>query len=57
MLVNFLKTIFAYFIISLISLNFVLSQDLTRQEPIEKIVYFKGVTGQFHYYEPRDLTF
>ena len=31
------------------------SQDLTRQDPIEKIIYFKGKAGESHYYEPNEL--
>ena len=31
------------------------SQDLTKQEPIEKIIYFKGKHGEVHYYEPNRL--
>ena len=57
MFANILKMILAYFILILVSLNFAISQDLTRQEPIEKIVYFKGVSGESHYYEPSELTF
>ena len=45
MLVYFFKIIFTNFIIILTYLNFAVSQDLTRQDPIEKIVYFKG--GEF----------
>ena len=57
MSVNILKTILAYFVLSLVYLNLAVSQDLTRQEPIERIVFFKGVTGEYQYYEPSDLTF
>ena len=57
MFVYFYKTIFTYFIIILIYINFSVSQDLTRQDPIEKIVYFKGVSGESHYYEPSELIF
>ena len=52
-----LKIIFTYFIISFSFINYVISEDLTRQEPIEKVVYFKGVSGESHYYEPSELTF
>ena len=52
---HILKSIIVYFFISLYCLNFSLSQDLTRQDPIKKIVYFKGVSGESHYYEPNEL--
>lgn len=54
---NFFKIIFIYLIISLSFVNLSKSQDLTRQDPIEKIVYFKGVSGETHYYEPNELVF
>ena len=49
-----LKIIFAYFIISFSITHYAISQDLSRQEPIEKVVYFKGLSGESHYYEPRE---
>ena len=52
-----LKIIFAYFIISFSITHYAISQDLSRQEPIEKVVYFKGLSGESHYYEPSELTF
>ena len=52
-----LKIIFTYFIISFSFINYVISEDLTRQESIEKVVYFKGISGKSHYYEPSELTF
>ncbi len=52
---HILKSIIAYFFISIYCLNFSLSQDLTRQDPIEKIVNFKSVSGESHYYEPNEL--
>lgn len=54
---NFFKIIFIYLIISLSFVNLSKSQDLTRQDPIEKIVSFKGVSGETHYYEPNELVF
>lgn len=57
MYMNFFKIIFIYLIISLSFVNLSKSQDLTRQDPIEKIVYFKGVSGETHYYEPNELVF
>ena len=57
MYMNFFKIIFIYLIISLSFVNLSKSQDLTRQDPIEKIVYFKGVSGENHYYEPNELVF
>ena len=33
------------------------SQDLTRQQPIEKIVYLKGKNGESHYFEPQEIIF
>tara|TARA_B100001029_G_C14897323_1_gene358893 strand:- start:20 stop:496 length:477 start_codon:yes stop_codon:yes gene_type:complete len=54
---RFIKIIFTYCIISLSLLNYVESKDLTRQVPIDKIVYFKGVSGESHYYEPSELIF
>ena len=57
MYIYFLKIIFIYLIINFSFINLLKSQDLTRQEPIEKIVYFKGVSGESHYYEPNQLVF
>ncbi|MDG2000269.1 MAG: hypothetical protein P8J46_00615 [Alphaproteobacteria bacterium] len=57
MYIYFLKIIFIYLIINFSFVNLLKSQDLTRQEPIEKIVYFKGVSGESHYYEPNELVF
>lgn len=57
MYMNFFKIIFIYLIINLSFANLSKSQDLTRQDPIEKIVYFKGVSGETHYYEPNELVF
>ena len=57
LLYNFSKILITYCIISCSFLNVAISQDLTRQEPIEKIIYFKGELGQHHYYEPNELTF
>ena len=54
---NFFKIIFISLIISLSFVNLSKSQDLTRQDPIEKIVYFRGVLGETHYYEPNELVF
>ena len=54
---RFIKIIFTYCIISFSLLNYVESKDLTRQVPIDKIVYFKGVSGESHYYEPSELIF
>ena len=38
-------------------INLALAEDLTRQKPIEKVVYFKGSLGIKHYYEPNKLIF
>ena len=54
---RFIKIIFTYCIISFSLLNYVESKDLTRQVPIDKIIYFKGVSGESHYYEPSELIF
>ena len=54
---RFIKIIFTYCIISFSLLNYVESKDLTRQVPIDKIVYFKGLSGESHYYEPSELIF
>ena len=54
---RFIKIIFTYFIISFSYVNYSQSQDLTKQEAIEKIIYFKGVVGESHYYEPSELIF
>ena len=56
-IVNILKIICTYFFLSLILCGHLISQDLTRQEPIEKVVIFKGESGHSHYYEPNELTF
>ena len=57
MCIHFIKIIFTYFIIIFSFINYVVSEDLTRQDPIEKVVYFKGVSGESHYYEPSELIF
>ena len=54
---RFIKIIFTYFIIIFSYVNYSQSQDLTKQEAIEKIIYFKGVEGESHYYEPSEITF
>ena len=54
---RFIKIIFTYFIISFSYVNYSQSQDLTKQEVIEKIIYFKGVEGESHYYEPSEIIF
>ena len=54
---RFIKIIFTYFIIIFSYVNYSQSQDLTKQEAIEKIIYFKGVVGESHYYEPSEITF
>ena len=47
-----------FFFISFICfLKLAAAQDLTRQDPIEKVVYFKGKAGEAHYYEPNKLIF
>ena len=56
-LVNILKIISTYFFISFILCGNLISQDLTRQEPIEKVLIFKGASGHSHYYEPNELIF
>ena len=55
--IRFIKIIFTYFIVSFSLINYLESKDLTRQEPIEKIVYFNGISGESHYYEPSELIF
>ena len=37
--------------------NVAVCKDLTRQQPVEKTVYLKGVTGISHYFEPNELVF
>ena len=54
---RFIKIIFTYLVLTLSIVNYSQSQDLTKQEPIEKVIVFKGVTGESHYYEPSELTF
>jgi uncharacterized cupredoxin-like copper-binding protein len=49
----FIKTFLIYFSI----VFFLISQDLTRQKPIEKTLNLKGISGKLHYYEPNELTF
>ena len=43
-------------VFGLIYLNSILSQDLTRQKPIEKTILFKGENGSLHFYEPSELS-
>lgn len=57
MKIYFIKIVTVFLIISLSFINLSLSQDLTRQEPIERVVYFNGVSGESHYYEPNELVF
>ena len=45
------------FIINLVITINLSSQDLTRQQPIEKIVYLKGKSGESHYFEPQEIIF
>ena len=45
------------FIINLVITINLSSQDLTRQQPIEKIVYLKGKNGESHYFEPQEIIF
>ena len=54
---RFINIILTCLVISLSFVDYVHSQDLTKQEPIEKVILFKGVTGESHYYEPSELTF
>ena len=54
---NFKKISFVYLFLIFSFLNIAVCQDLTKQEPIEKIVKFKGETGHSHYYEPNELIF
>ena len=48
---------FFLILIFLISINEIKSADLTKQNPIEKKIYFKGKIGLNHYYEPNYLEF
>ena len=43
---------FFLILIFLISINEIKSIDLTKQNPVEKKIYFKGKIGLNHYYEP-----
>ena len=52
-MINFVK--YLIFIIIFGCTKSAVSQDLTKQEPIEKIIYFKGKIGESHYYEPNKL--
>jgi hypothetical protein len=54
---RFINIIFTCLVISLSFVDYAHSQDLTKQEPIEKVILFKGVTGESHYYEPNKLIF
>ena len=45
------------FIINLVITINLSSQDLTRQQPIEKIVSLKGESGKSHYFEPQEIIF
>jgi uncharacterized cupredoxin-like copper-binding protein len=54
---RFINIIFTCLVISLSFVAYAHSQDLTKQEPIEKVILFKGVTGESHYYEPSELIF
>ena len=54
---RYINIIFTYLVLSLCLINYSQSQDLTKQEPIEKVIVFKGVTGESHYYEPSELIF
>ena len=45
------------FIPLLCFIKFAVCIDLTKQDPIEKTIYFKGNIGELHYYEPNELIF
>ena len=45
------------FILFFVLINPLFSKDLTKQTPIEKIIYLKGEIGKAHYYEPNKLIF
>tara|TARA_S200000501_G_C20276510_1_gene505204 strand:+ start:60 stop:530 length:471 start_codon:yes stop_codon:yes gene_type:complete len=34
-----------------------LSEDLTRQNPIEKVINLSGITGEMHFFDPSNLYF
>lgn len=48
---------FFVFLIFSFKFNQTKSNDLTKQNPIEKKIYFKGEIGSNHYYEPNHLEF
>ena len=54
---SFIEIIFTFFIISFSLTSYLKANDLTKQDPIVKTIYFKGVSGESHYYEPNELTF
>ncbi len=37
--------------------SFLEAKDLSRQEPIQKVILLKGVTGEKHYFQPKNITF
>ena len=38
-------------------INYVSTNDLTRQDPIVKRILLKGIQGKHHFYEPDEITF
>ena len=48
---------FFLILIFLININETKSADLTKQNPVEKKIYFKGKIGLNHYYEPNYIEF
>ena len=38
-------------------INFVKTNDLTRQNPIVKTILLKGISGNHHFYEPNEIKF
>lgn len=49
--------IFFLILISSFNINEIKSADLTKQNPLEKKIYFKGKIGSEHYYEPNYIEF
>ena len=53
---TFINNIFFLILFSNFSYNS-LSNDLTRQKEIEKVVLLKGEKGKIHFYDPNELVF
>ena len=56
--INIMKDfiLFGYLLLLKLCIVFnAISQDLTKQAPIDKIILMQGITGEFHYFNPNQI--